>query len=116
MSDEELMVFEIAYHLHMPLYKLFEEMPHDELMRWFVYFERRPVGWRDDLRTSYLLQAQGSKQKGSDIFPSLKAVSRAGPSSDPMVSLKGSSLFLKMIAAVGGDKLECLNENTDKGS
>jgi len=107
-------VFEVAYHLHLPLYKLFEEMPHDELMGWFLYFEKRPVGWRDDLRTSYLLQVQGSKQKGSDIFPSLKAVSRTGSSSDPIASLKGSTLFSKMISAVGGDKLEFLNENANK--
>ena len=108
------MVFEVAYHLHLPLYKLLEEMPHDELVGWTAYFERRPIGWRDDLRTSYLLQAQGTKQKSQDIFPSLKTVSRNGSSSDPVASLKGSALFAKMITAVGGDKLECLNEDTDK--
>ena len=99
----------------MPLYKLMEEMPHDEMVGWFTYLELRPLGWREDLRTSYLIQAQGSKQKSTDIFPSLKAVMRTR-SSDPIESLKGSALFAGMLSAVGGDKLEFLHEDENKGS
>jgi hypothetical protein len=53
------------------------------------------------------MQAQGVKQKSAEIFPSLKAVMRNG-SNDPIDSLRGSSLFLGMLAAKGGEKLECL--------
>jgi hypothetical protein len=98
----------------MPLYKLIEEMPHDEMVGWFAFLERRPIGWREDLRTSYLIQAQGSKQKPTEIFPSLKAVMRRSSSSDPMDSLKTSAIFQGMLSAVGGDKLECLYENEDQ--
>lgn len=91
----------------MPVYELLEKMPHDEMLYWFAYLERRPLGWREDLRASYLMQAQGVKQKSAEIFPSLKAVMRNG-SNDPIDSLRGSSLFLGMLAAKGGEKLECL--------
>lgn len=98
-------MFEVAYHLKLPLYKLMEEMPHDELLGWLHYFERRPVGWRDDIRTGYLLQAQGDKRKVSDIFPALKNVLERNPSS-AVATLKGSFMLSKMLTAVGGDKLE----------
>lgn len=100
-------MYELAFALQMPLYKLMEEMPHDEMIGWFLFLERRPIGWREDLRTSYLIQAQGSKQKPADIFPSLKAL-MSNPSSDPVSSLKSSAIFLGMLNAVGGDKLEGL--------
>jgi hypothetical protein len=89
------------------VYKLIEEMPHDEMMCWFYYLDRRPLGWREDLRTSYLIQAQGVKQKSTDLFPSLKAVMKKN-SSDAVDSLKGSAIYLGMLAAKGGDKLEFL--------
>lgn len=79
-------------------------MPYEEMLCWFAYLERRPIGWREDLRTSYLLQAQGSKQKPSDIFPSLAAVTQ-GQSDNPMSSFKKSGFFAKISQAVGGDKL-----------
>lgn len=83
-------------------------MPHDEMIGWFAFLERRPVGWREDLRTSYLIQAQGSKQKPTEIFPSLKAIMSKPASSDPIDTLKGSAIFLGLLNAVGGDKIEGL--------
>lgn len=85
------------------------------MVGWFAYLDMRPIGWRDDLRTSYLIQAQGSKQKSTDIFPSLKAVMRKR-SPDPMDSLKSSALFAGMLSAVGGDKLEFLYEDDTQGN
>jgi len=55
----------------MPVYQINEEMPHDELLMWARFFEARPVGWREDSRTSVIVQAQGAKVKGDQIFPSL---------------------------------------------
>lgn len=56
----------------MPVYKLENEMPYTELMKWIEFFKRRPVGWREDSRTAMLMRAQGVKAKGEDIFPSLR--------------------------------------------
>lgn len=91
----------------MPVYKLLE-MPYDEMLGWFEFFEKRPIGWRDDLRTSYLLQAQGVKEKPTKLFPSLAAISKKSDGNSMADSLKNSALFLKMKAAVGGDKLDIL--------
>lgn len=88
----------------MPVYMLTSEMPYDELQCWLEYFERRPVGWRSDLRAAYLLGAQGVKAKPSTIFPSLGAV-MAERSADPVSSLKGSYMHAKMLSAKGGTKL-----------
>ena len=93
----------------MPVYKLMQEMPHDEMVRWFEYFERRPIGWRDDLRTSYVMQAQGAKIKAAEVFPSLAAVMKRADSSSAMVdSFKKSTFFQKIQGAIGGDKLDVL--------
>jgi hypothetical protein len=49
-------------------------MPYTELMKWFEFFKRRPIGWREDQRAYLLLCAQGNKEKAENIFPSLKAL------------------------------------------
>lgn len=95
----------------MPVYKLAEEMPYDELLAWIHYFDRRPIGWRDDERTFKLLQAQGVKGKIVDIFPTLKSIynpERSANLSEGMIAvsnLKGSFLFHQMVGALGGDEL-----------
>jgi len=50
--------------------------PHSEVLDWFEYFERRPLGWREDLRIHYLLSAQGVKAKPHEVFQSLMAIER----------------------------------------
>ena len=45
-------------------------------MDWIEYFQRRPVGWRDDHRTHYLLAAQGVKAKPHELFASLYAIEK----------------------------------------
>jgi hypothetical protein len=105
LSEEEVAVFEVAYSLGMPVHKVME-MPYDELLGWFSYFEMRPVGWRDDLRTHYNLQVQGSKHNVRELFPSLAAVLNKPHKEDPADTLKGSFIFHKMAGAIGGDKLD----------
>lgn len=92
----------------MPIYKLKEEMPFEELQGWQAYFDKRPVGWKDDLRTYYLLGAQGDKRKPGEIFESLaKITSRPkAEAGNTLQALKGSMLFMQMLNAKGGDKLE----------
>lgn len=53
-----------------------DEMPADELQRWALYFEARPIGWREDNRTSMLLNAQGVKAAGDEIFPTLQQLKK----------------------------------------
>jgi hypothetical protein len=94
----------------MPVHRLVDEMPYEEFLGWMNYFERRPVGWRDDDRAAKIIQAQGVKEKPWNLFSSLYAVYK-GVSSGPadslnVKSLKGSSLFSRMLSSKGGDKLD----------
>lgn len=51
-----------------------EQLSRKELLGWVDYFERRPVGWREDQRTAMLVNAFGAKTEPEDLFPSLRAV------------------------------------------
>jgi hypothetical protein len=89
----------------MPVHKILDEMPYEELLGWFAYLEMRPVDWRDDDRTFKFLQTQGYKGKPGDVFPSLRPI-YTRRDNDSYSSLKGSFFFQKMMSAVGGDKLD----------
>ena len=108
-------MFELAYHLHMPVY-LLSEMPYDEYVKWQLYFDARPVGWREDDRTAKLMAAQGVKAKPETMFASLAKITEraqaASATADGRISiseLKRSAFFSKMLSAQGGDKLEVLS-------
>ena len=58
----------------MPVYKLLDEMPYEELLKWFEFFHRRPVGWREDHRTYLMLRSQGVKGSAESIFQTLKQI------------------------------------------
>lgn len=47
------------------------EMTHEEVIGWFEYFRRRPLGWREDQRTYMLLSALGTKARPEELFSSL---------------------------------------------
>jgi hypothetical protein len=110
LSDEMLSIYEIAFHLKMPIYKLAEEMPYEELLGWFDYLERRPFEWRADDRAAKLLQAQGVKEKPQNLFSSLIAIYKPRREEKPAdtvdLSFKNSLMFQKMMTARGGDKLD----------
>lgn len=82
------------------------EMPYDELLGWYDFFERRPLGWREDDRTSKLLQAQGVKEKPWKLFPSLKAIYQPEPvnEEDQSGQIKNSAFYQLMLSAQGGEK------------
>ena len=90
----------------MPLYKLLTEMPYDELMKWPSYFEKRPLGWRDDDRAFKMAQAPEGYKKGTkpwEVYPSLTPIYNAPSASETnLKSLKGSALFSRMMKARGG--------------
>ena len=63
------------------------------------YFQRQPVGWREDLRTYYIMSSMaGNKTKAEDIFPSIKQLKQAEEHSNAQVarSFKASPFYTKM--------------------
>jgi hypothetical protein len=84
-----------------------ENMTYEEFLKWFQYFERRPVGWREDDRTYKLLQAQGLKATPGVVFPSLKNLYNR---EKPLKGLKNSFFFQKLLSAKGGDRLDILEQ------
>jgi len=85
------------------------EWPISEVKGWFEYFKRRPIGWRDDHRFSYLLAAWGVKEKPHKLFASLHTIERERQlreerdhSSDAS-KLVGSGFLHKMIKDTGWD-------------
>lgn len=70
-----MLLYELAYHLHMTVEDILTKMTYNELKGWTEYFNRRPPQWRDDQRTALIVQSfAGSKMKSEDLFPSLKPV------------------------------------------
>ena len=61
----------MAFNLHITLKELLE-LSYDEYIGWIRYFNRRPIGWREDTRVSTQLAAAGVKSKADKIFPSIK--------------------------------------------
>jgi hypothetical protein len=102
------MIYELAFHLKQPVYILLENMPYDEFLKWFNYLDRRPIDWRDDFRASQMMMVAGDKRKAYQMFDSLERLRRASLSDkpEPTKSLVGSTLYHKMLSAIGGDKLE----------
>ncbi len=84
------------------------EMPYEEMIAWISFFETRPIGWREDLRTAYIMRSFGDKRQPTEIFPSVKTVYSKSKPADAVASLKGSLLFSKMLGAKGGDKIKAL--------
>ena len=73
-------------------------MPYEEFQGWMKYFKQRPIGWREDHRTALLLNAQGVKKQGHEIFPSLAAINRSSTKAiDP-------KFLRKLMTAKGGDE------------
>lgn len=93
----------------MPLYLWMAEMPYDEFLGWLNFLERRPIGWREDLRTHKLLQVQGVKESADKVFPTIAQMKeheekeKAKLDSPDMGSFKQSMMFKKILGAKGGE-------------
>ena len=70
-----MQVYEMAHTLNLRVQEVYD-MDFDEWQGWLEYFQRRPVGWRADLRSAYQMNAQGVKKKPEEIFPSIANVKR----------------------------------------
>ena len=72
-------------------------LDYSEYIGWQQYFDRRPFGWREDLRAYNIMTAMaGSKVKPEDIFPSIRklkeneADSESGGDTKMLKSLEAS--------------------------
>jgi len=102
-----MVLYELAFSLGTPLYKLYREMPYDEFNGWLSYFEERPIDWRNDLRTFYLMQMQGMKdKKPHEVFPSLTNIFKDRSKGNMADKLRGSDILGRMMRAKGGKQLE----------
>lgn len=92
----------------MPVYKILEEMPYEELIGWGIYLEKYPVGWREDRRASIISQSMGAKIDIPSTFPTLIAVEKTHQNNKALLgnSLKNSPWMGLLCNAVGGDVLE----------
>ena len=70
-----MQVHDLAFNLGVRVAEI-KTWPHSEVLDWIEFFRRRPVGWREDHRTHYLLAAQGVKAKPHEIFSSLHAIEK----------------------------------------
>ena len=94
-------MFEVAYRLRMPLYKLVEEMPYEEYVGWTHFFSRETTEWRSDYRTLLLMQTFGFTGKGENVFSSLKKLNARANA-----KINSSSAIMPfLMKAVGGDKI-----------
>jgi hypothetical protein len=105
----------------MPVYKILDEMPYEELQCWFSYLDRRPVDWRDDDRTFKFLQTQGYKGKPWEVFVSLSSIYKPAQSKKDdkhldIENLKNSLFFQKMLSARKGDLIDFNEIEGDKGA
>ena len=103
MTEEERTVYNIAYHLRIPVYKLMQEMPYDEFKNWCTFFAENPPKRHSDYQTVMLMRMQGFKGDPSSVFESLRKRPTEGSVGE---TLKSSAMFKFMQGAVGGDKLE----------
>jgi hypothetical protein len=100
-------MYELAFNLRTPVYIMLTEMPYEEYRKWIVYLEKRPAGWKEDLRTYHIMRAFGEKKRPEEIFPSLKPILKPETTGNTVVaSLKGSAMFMHMMNARGGDKID----------
>jgi hypothetical protein len=80
-------------------------MPYTEFQEWLQFFEQRPIGWREDLRTAHILTSLGQKKAPAEMFASLKKMQESRTVGE---SLMNSAFFKRMLDAKGGDKVEGL--------
>jgi len=98
-------------------------MPYDEFIMWQSYFDKRPLGWREDQRFSKIMQCLGVKAKPESIFYSLHKLSAAidedrerehkiKKGQISIENLKNSVFFRKLLGSQEGKDIWSNHENT----
>lgn len=111
LSEDEMSLFELAAHLRIPVYKLVAEMPHEELLGWYSFLQKRPLGWREDYRAGIIASSFGAKVPLAQMFPSLEPILNVKPSQPK--SLVQSAFFQAMLGAKGGETPDFLKANSE---
>jgi len=79
-------------------------MPYTELLNWISFFDRRPVGWREDQRTYLMLKTQGVKASAESLFHSLKRIKQVEEDKQVPDQATPKGKFLEMMLnAKNGD-------------
>ena len=75
LTEEDILYYDLALALGKTLAEIYA-MPNEELMGWFEYMQRRPIGWQSDNRAAVIALSfgGGKNTKPQDLFPSIKAV------------------------------------------
>lgn len=94
--------------LHKTVGELLETMSFVEFNMWMQFFERRPIGWREDDRTYKLLRAAGVKAEPEKIFGSIAAMKTK--QAEIHAPRRGSQLHNLMMNAKGGIIPDILKE------
>jgi len=111
------MVHEVALALGKFAFEVKREMPYEELVAWMQYFERKPLGWREDSRAYKLMCAFGTDAKPGQVFESLAIMSEQEDMDNGKTSMKNfknSALYQGIVSAKGGDEVNY--EDSSKGS
>lgn len=103
LSEEDVMLMELALLFRIPLYRLLNEMPYEEYIAWMYYLKDHPVERAADYRAAMIMSAFGGKAPITKIFPSLQTATGAGTIGK---KLEGSVFLSKMNSAVGGIRLK----------
>lgn len=110
LTEEELSLYELAFLLRTPVYKILEEMPFDEMIKWHEYLQVRPYGWREDRRTALTMSALGATVDINQTFPTLANLGRNVSETTTVKSLANSKFFDFMLNSSNGDKPDFLQE------
>ena len=83
-----------------------EDLPHEELKKWFQYFNQRPIGWREDFRAYRIMQAFGTKEPIEKVFESARMMkTHNAEAEDKPNPVKLSGILGKLGKAVGGETI-----------
>ena len=71
-----------------------------ELRNWYKYKSMRPTGWREDLRTFYIMKSLGLDKDADDIFPSLLLLQQSQNKDDnyKLRKIKANPFVNKMLS------------------
>lgn len=78
-------------------------MPYTELLKWIDFFNKQPVGWKEDQRTYMLLRSWGLKEPAEKVFPSLRIIKDNDMKKKEPDRAVPSGRFLEMMLSAKSD-------------
>ena len=107
MTDEERTIYQVAFHLRTPVYKLVQEMPYDEFQNWCAFFKEFPPPdeSRADFRAAMIMKSMGFKGDPGKVFPSLVSQKRREHEGSVASSIPGSYMQRLIESSVGGERI-----------